>query len=79
MGDIVETLQRLGAQARWDAVEEAGSDEAGALLRAGIPAEFTAYFAGAQPLNGMIFPAEEEEQEEEGGEDEQSPPAAPSE
>jgi hypothetical protein len=79
MGDIVETLERLGAQAPWGAVQEAGSDKAGALFRAGIPAEFAAYAAGGQPLNGMIFPAEEEEQEEEGGEDEQSPPAAPSE
>jgi hypothetical protein len=79
MGDIVETLERLGAQAPWGAHEEAGSDEAGPLSREGILAELIAHAAGGQPLNGMVFPAEEEEQEEEGGEDEQSPPAAPSE
>jgi hypothetical protein len=79
MGDIVETLERLGAQAPWGAVNAADSDEAGALVRAGMPAELAAYAAGGQPLNGMIFPAEEEEQEEQEGEDEQSPPSAPSE
>lgn len=79
MGDIVETLEQLGAQAPWGAVTVAGSEETDPLLRAGMPVELAAHAAGGQPLNGMIFPAEEEEQEEDGGEDEQSPPAAPSE
>lgn len=79
MGDIVETLERLGAQPPWAVVEEAGADNAGVLLREGIAAELIAHAASGQPLNGMVFPAEEEEQEEEGGEDEQSPPAAPAE
>ncbi|MGA0586550.1 hypothetical protein ACO2Q2_05360 [Dyella sp. KRB-257] len=80
MDDIVETLERLGAQAPWGAVEEAGADDAGVLSRKGMPAGPMAYATGGQPLNGMVFPAEEEEeQEEQGGEDEQSPPAAPSE
>jgi hypothetical protein len=79
MGDIIEMLERLGAQAPWGAVEEADSDDAGVLSREVMPAELIAYASGGQPLNGMVFPAEEEEQEEEGGEDEESPPAAPSE
>lgn len=79
MGDIVETLERLGAQAPWGAATDAGAEETVPLSDAGMSAELAAHAAGGQPLNGMIFPAEEEEQEEEGGEDEQSPPAAPSE
>jgi hypothetical protein len=79
MEDIVESLERLGANAPWGTVKGDSPDEADALFRAGIPAELSAHVAGGQPLNGMVFPAEEEEQEEEGGEDEQSPPAAPSE